>query len=66
MAVPGIEIVGPLPPDLQATFIFSAAVLTGVRDIEAAKALVAFLRTPEAKAVIEAKGMEAVIPYDDN
>ena len=62
MAVPGIEIVGPLPPDLQTTFIFSAAVLTGARDIEAAKALVAFLRTPEAKAVINAKGMEAAVP----
>jgi molybdate transport system substrate-binding protein len=62
MAVPGIDIVGPLPPDLQATFIFSAAVLTGARDIGAAKALVAFLRTPEAKAVINAKGMEAAIP----
>jgi molybdate transport system substrate-binding protein len=62
MAVPGIEIVGPLPPDLQATFVFSAVVPAGARDIEAAKTLVAFLRTPEAKAVINAKGMEAAIP----
>jgi molybdate transport system substrate-binding protein len=62
MAVPGIEIVGPLAPDLQTTFVFSAAVLTGARDIEAAKSLIAFLGTPEAKAVINAKGMEAAIP----
>ena len=62
MAVPGIEIVGPLPLDFQETFIFSAAVLTSARDIEAAKALIAFLRSPAAKAVINAKGMEAAIP----
>lgn len=58
MAVPGIEIVGPLPGDLQATFVFSAAVITGAHNVKAAKALIAFLRTSEARAVIKAKGMD--------
>lgn len=62
MAVPGIEIVGPLPADLQETFVFSAAIMTDANNVKAAKALIEFLRTPEARAVIKAKGMEPAIP----
>ena len=62
MAVPGIDIIGPLPGDLQETFVFSAAIMTGANDVKAAKALIEFLRTPEARAVIKAKGMEPAIP----
>ncbi len=62
MAVPGIEIVGPLPGDLQGTFVFSAAIMAGAKEVKAAKALVEFLRTPEARAVIKAKGMDPAIP----
>ncbi len=57
--VPGIDIVGPLPGDLQATSEFSAAVMRGARDAETSKVLLSFLRTPEAAAVIKAKGMES-------
>jgi molybdate transport system substrate-binding protein len=56
--VAGIDIVGPLPGDLQNTIVFAAAVMASAKDAEAAKALVNFLRTPEAAAVIKAKGME--------
>ena len=62
MAVPGVEVVGPLPGDLQGTFLFSAAVTAGARDVKAAKALVSFLRTPEARGVIKSKGMEPAGP----
>src|SRR5215475_42349 len=62
MPVSGIEIVGPLPGDLQDTIVFSAAILTGAKDIAAAKALVDFLRTPESAKVIKAKGMEPATP----
>jgi molybdate transport system substrate-binding protein len=57
-SVPGIDIVGPLPGDLQSTTVFSAALAGTARDAQAAKALIDFLRTPEAVAVIEAKGMD--------
>ena len=60
MPVAGIEIVGPLPGDLQNTYVFSAAVMTSARDVVASKALIDFLHTPEATAVIKAKGMEPV------
>ena len=58
MSVAGIDLVGPLPSDLQDTTVFSAAIMTGAKDAAAAKALVDFLRTPESAKVIKAKGME--------
>ncbi len=59
-SVAGIEIVGPLPGDLQDTVVFVAAIMTGAKDVAAAKALIDFLRTPEATVVIKARGMEPV------
>ena len=56
--VAGIEVVGPLPGDLQNNLVFQATVMAGAKDPEASKALVDFLRTPEAARVIKAKGME--------
>ncbi len=62
IGIPGIEIVGPLPAELQRSDPTSAAIMAGARDIAAAKALVEFLRTPAAAAVIKAKGMEPATP----
>ncbi len=58
--VPGIEIIGPLPAGLQNTTLFAAALLTSASNLEAAKQLLAFLRSAEAAAAIQAKGMEPV------
>ncbi len=62
ISVSGIDIVGPLPGDLQNTIVFAAAVMASAKDAEAAKALVNFLRTPEAATVTKAKGMEPAAP----
>ena len=62
MGVPGIEIVGPLPGDLQETFVFSAAIMTDAHEVKAARALMEFLSTPEARVVIKAKRMGPAIP----
>jgi molybdate transport system substrate-binding protein len=62
ISVAGIDIVGPLPGDLQNTIVFAAAVMASAKDVAAAKALVSFLRTPEAVAVVKAKGMELATP----
>jgi molybdate transport system substrate-binding protein len=59
MAVPGIDIVGPLPPELQTMTVFSVGLSTSAKNVEGAKALIRFLATPEAAAVMRAKGMEA-------
>jgi len=57
LAVSGIEIVGPFPKDLQGAFMFSAGVAIGAKEGDASKALINFLRTPDAAAAIKAKGM---------
>jgi molybdate transport system substrate-binding protein len=53
----GAELVGPLPPDIQFYTDYPAAVAAGSKEAEAAKALIAFLRTPAAAAVLKAKGL---------
>jgi molybdate transport system substrate-binding protein len=58
ISVPGIEIVGPLPGDLQNTIVFSGAIMTSAKEAELGKALINFLRTLDAAAAIKAKGME--------
>ncbi len=56
--VAGIELVGTLPGDFQETIVLSAAIMPGAKDAAASKALVDFLRTPEAATVMKAKGLE--------
>ncbi len=58
LAVRGIDIVGPFPRELQGAFVFSAGVASGTKQPDASKALINFLRTPEAAGVIKAKGMD--------
>lgn len=58
MVVPGVDIVGPLPGDLQDTLTYAAAIMTDAKDSEPSKVLINFLLTPESKAVIKAMGME--------
>jgi molybdate transport system substrate-binding protein len=58
MPLPGIEHVGPLPGDLQLTLVFAATIMTGTKDVASSKALIGFLLTPEAAAVIKSKGMQ--------
>lgn len=60
--VPGVQPVGLLPPELQDYIMFAAGVVAGTPQLEAAKALLKFLKTPEAGLVIKAKGMEPVVP----
>ena len=58
MASPGVEVLGPLPPELQNYTAFHAGVGAGSKDPSAAKALIRFLTTPSAGAVFKAKGQE--------
>jgi len=62
VSVAGIEIIGPLPGDLQATIVLSAAIMTSAKDAVASKALIDFMRTPEAAMIIKEKGMEPANP----
>jgi len=42
--------------------MFSAGVQNGAKEADVARGLINFLRTPEATAVIKAKGMEPSTP----
>lgn len=54
----GVELAGPLPPDLQSYSIFVAGISSTTREKEAAAALLRFLTTPEAAAVFKRRGVE--------
>jgi molybdate transport system substrate-binding protein len=54
----GIDIVGPLPADIQVITVFSAGMHAGARKPEAAKALVRFLTSPAAGPVMRKKGLD--------
>ena len=47
--VPGIEIVGPLPPEIQAVTVFAAGISTTSSQPDEARALVAYLTSPETR-----------------
>lgn len=58
----GVEFVGPLPPELQGYNEFTAGVGTAAKQPDAATALIKFLTSPAAVAVIKAKGLEPATP----
>lgn len=58
LMAPGVELAGPFPAELQNHLVFTAAVAADTKESEAAKAFIAYLKTPAAVAVIKAKGME--------
>jgi molybdate transport system substrate-binding protein len=58
MPVVGIDIVGPLPGNLQDTLVFAVARMAGSRDAAASNTLIDYLRSPEAAKVFKAKGLE--------
>jgi molybdate transport system substrate-binding protein len=57
LMAPGVELAGPFPAELQNDLIFTAATAADTKEVEAARAFIAFLRTPAAITVIKAKGM---------
>lgn len=61
MAVPGIDVVGPLPAELQLVTIFSAGLSAAAKNVDGSKAWIDQLRSPEATAVIRANGMEPML-----
>jgi len=59
MHLPGIDVIGPLPAEIQVMTVFSAAVCTASKCPAAAKALLSFLASSEADAAKRRHGMES-------
>lgn len=59
LTAPGLDVVGPVPAELQQEVVFTAAVAAGTKEAGASKAFITFLATPAAATVIKAKGMKA-------
>jgi molybdate transport system substrate-binding protein len=58
VVVAGIDIVGPLPDDLQDIVAYPAAIMTTAKEIAPLNALIKFLRAPDSTALIKAMGMQ--------
>jgi molybdate transport system substrate-binding protein len=58
MHLPGIDVIGALPDDIQITTVFSAAICTASGKREAAKALLSFLTSSQVDATKLRHGME--------
>jgi molybdate transport system substrate-binding protein len=58
LSVPGAEVAGPLPPELQSYIMFTAAVSAQSPNQRAARDLIKLLTAPATVPLIKAKGME--------
>jgi molybdate transport system substrate-binding protein len=56
--IAGVDMVGPIPPELQTRIGFAAGLSASAREPEAGKTLIGFLTAPAAKATLLAKGVE--------
>lgn len=61
LSVPGVELLGPLPGDLQSVTTFAVAIPLSAAQPDAARALIKYLQSSEALAVIKAKGLEPTV-----
>lgn len=59
--VPGVEVVGPLPAEVQRVTVFSAAAGAGSANPAEGRALIAFLSSPAASAAIARSGMDPMV-----
>jgi len=57
LTTPGVELVGPLPPEIKITTSFAGAVSANSTSPDTALALLKFLRSEEAIKVIRSQGM---------
>ena len=58
LTTPGVEFVGPLPPEIQHYIVFLGAISADSKSPDAARELLTLLSSPRALSVIKAQGME--------
>jgi len=58
LTVPGVDLVGPLPPEVQKITVFSAGIVVSAKEPEAGRALIKFLASTAAAPVITKSGLD--------
>jgi molybdate transport system substrate-binding protein len=58
LAEPGLELIGPLPSDVQNYTIFAAVIPPHAKEPAAAKAFIDFLTSPQTASILKSKGLE--------
>jgi len=56
--IPGVELVGPLPEEIQSYTEFAGGLLVASKEAEAGKALIALLTSPAGQSILRSKGFE--------
>ncbi|HLZ68101.1 MAG TPA: substrate-binding domain-containing protein [Aliidongia sp.] len=60
MPVPGIDLVGPLPPEVQKMTLYAAGISASSKEPAAAKAFIAFLTSPGAAPTVKSFGLDPI------
>jgi len=64
LAVPGIEVIGRLPREVETVAVFTAAAFRDAPQADAARRLIRFLASAEMAPVLEAAGLEPIGPAE--
>ena len=59
LTLPGIKVIGPLPPEIQTITVFSGGVSSGCERAEEGRALLSYMAAPAVAALKQRFGMEA-------
>jgi hypothetical protein len=62
LEVPGVDLVGPLPDEVQRVTVFSAGVVTATANAEAAQQYIRFFGTSDAARVMRDGGLDPIAP----
>jgi molybdate transport system substrate-binding protein len=62
LPVAGADFVGKLPPEVQKVTLFSAGIVTGSKVPDAARALIRFLSSADARPVVAKTGLDPIVP----
>jgi molybdate transport system substrate-binding protein len=60
MDVGGVEMVGPIPEELQTKIGFAAGLSASAKEPDVAKSLIRFMTAPSAAATLRAKGVDPI------
>ena len=58
LPIPGIDLLGPMPAELQRVTVFSAGIVRGAREPDTARELIRFLASPDVAETVKGTGLD--------